>query len=54
MEIKFIGICCKSNIWQRRKKCLIFNFQDLQTGRGGNDTQRPPARRENYYELVIV
>ena len=50
MDIKFIGICCKSNIWQRRKKCLIFNFQDLQTGRGGNDTQRPPARTENYCE----
>ena len=50
MDIKLIGICCKSNIWQRRKKCLIFNFQDLQTGRGGNDTQRPPARTENYCE----
>ena len=36
------------------QKMPIFNFQDLQTGRGGNDTQRPPARRENYYELVIV
>ena len=42
MDIKFIGICWKSNIWQRRKKCQ-FNFQDLQTGRGGNDTQRPPS-----------
>ena len=23
------------------QKMPIFNFQDLQTGRGGNDTQRP-------------
>ena len=30
------------------KKCLIFNFQDVQTGRAGR--QRPPARTENYCE----
>ena len=33
----------KSNILQRRKKCLIFNFQDVQIG-GGTKYLAPPQR----------
>ena len=32
------------------KKCQIFSFQDVQNGLGGQNTRRPPARPENYYE----
>ena len=40
----------KSNILQRRKKCLIFNFQDVQIRGRDKILSAPPARQENYCE----
>ena len=44
IDIKFTARLCKSNILQRRQKCLIVSFQDVQASRGVKkySAPRPP------------
>ena len=44
IDIKFTGRLYKSNILQRRQKCLIVSFQDMRASRGGTkySAPRPP------------
>ena len=54
IDIKFTGRWCKSNILQRRKNCLIFNFQGEQTAVWRDKTQRGQKNIVNQSKPILV